>query len=133
MVDGAKWENPTIAYSPKAVYYPVEKSLRIESQNRYNDERVVLIMNNLEAAGPRHLDFVIAVPTAIDSTRLLVEDDFENSFVLESDVDSEVTITKFDLSKKIVSGTFVMRFINRDGVVRVVTAGRFDLRMAIFD
>lgn len=131
-VDGTKWENPAIG-SPSATYYPIEKTLVIASRNRYNAERVILIANNVESTGNRHIDFVTSVSGAGDSTRLLIEDDFVNSYVLADSVSSVLKITKLDLSQKIVSGTFSMQLVNRDGHMLQITAGRFDIRLAIFD
>lgn len=131
-VDGTTWENPAIG-SPSATYYPIEKALVIASPNRYNAERVILIANNVESTGNRHVDFVTSVSGASDSTRLLIEDDFVNSYVLADSVSSVLTITKLDLSQRIVSGTFSMQLVNREGQMLQITAGRFDIRLAIFD
>jgi hypothetical protein len=131
LVDGEKWESPTLGYNPDAYYYPGYKCLIIYAKSRYDDGEITIVVNNIDKQGSYPISYKTSVPMSIDSTRLFNNENLLTSYTLLSESESQISFTKMDTVKNIVAATFSMKLVNRNEEIINITSGRFDLNLIV--
>lgn len=131
LVDGEKWESPILGYNPTATYYPDSKDLIIYAKNKYDEEGITIIINNIDKSGKHSISYKSLLPIFTDSTRLSNGDDLLTSYVLLSESESEINFTRMDTINNVVAATFYMKLVNRTGEIISISSGRFDIDLSV--
>jgi len=134
LVNGEKWETSTIGSNNlNAFYYPYSNSLLIKAKHDNRNEDMTIASTDITKIGEYIIRYKIDDPLDVDSTRLLINGDYRNSFILKDQLASSIVLTKFDTINKIISGTFTLNLINKSEESLVITEGRFDIDLIIPD
>ena len=123
-------------YPPVDVFFDLDSSLVVRSADEQNERRPGYVTHELEWVLPRFRGLGRYQPNPAKTTfRLLVRDN-DNRFAtpgpqqfLDSQKPAEVIVTKWDSTKRQVSGTFVLHFTAQNGApAAALTEGAFDLK-----
>lgn len=129
LVDGKVWVATTKYLTPFSNYaeqnnghYIISLTLKSREETYRNSISIKLSLNNLVLDKEYSLPYSDNTSENFANYQDINGDDFYASTV----VPGKIKITRLDIPKNIVSGTFEFKAVNKDGNVINITDGRFD-------